>query len=285
MRKFSAVMAIGIVLGGVALAQEIYHESNGDTCDMDGTATSPAGKALNEKKNRFEAPKASDIDSTVSLTSMLAPADDVSRFDDTKGATIRGFVVDVKTGGKETCNCKASASVDKDTHIELVLSSDAPEIQRVIVEVTPRLRAKMQAQGVDWSTQTLKSSQGIKGKWIEVTGWLMFDSMHVNEAENTNPGGNGNWRATCWEIHPITGMTVLDTPPTESPSGLHIVHPDVFMAMRSARIADLKRNPEERAKQQKRNQEILAKFAADELDKEELPEGLHPTTGPGGNPQ
>jgi hypothetical protein len=49
-------------------------------------------------------------------------------------------------------------------------------------------------QDVDWSTDTLRDQntanpKSICHKWVEVSGWMMFDTMHVNEAENTNPGG------------------------------------------------------------------------------------------------
>jgi hypothetical protein len=80
----------------------------------------------------------------------------------------------------------------------------------------------MREQGIDWSTATLRGNntpgsqaKSIYHKWVEVVGWMMFDTMHVDEAENTNPGGDGNWRATGWEIHPVTAMRVLPgLPPT-----------------------------------------------------------------------
>jgi len=69
----------------------------------------------------------------------------------------------------------------------------------------------MKKDNVDWSTDTLRRQ--FKGKWVEVTGWLLFDTAHIKQAENTNPGHNGNWRATCWEIHPVTKISMLDAPP------------------------------------------------------------------------
>jgi hypothetical protein len=69
----------------------------------------------------------------------------------------------------------------------------------------------MQSQGVDWSTAALK--ERINGKWVRVKGWLLFDQEHVNQAENTNPGNDRNWRATVWEIHPVTEIDVLPGKP------------------------------------------------------------------------
>jgi hypothetical protein len=42
-----------------------------------------------------------------------------------------------------------------------------------------------------------------------VTGWLFYDSMHEGNAANTNPHGQKIWRATCEEIHPVSGIKVL----------------------------------------------------------------------------
>ena len=80
----------------------------------------------------------------------------------------------------------------------------------MVVEVTPRLRAIMGTSGTDWSTKTLRKQ--LRGEWIKVQGWMMFDAQHANAAENTNPGGANNWRATAWEIHPVTDIQVVAAP-------------------------------------------------------------------------
>ena len=80
----------------------------------------------------------------------------------------------------------------------------------MIVEVTPRWRAAMQQDSVDWSTATLQ--QTVEGHWARVRGWLMFDAEHKGQAENTHPAGATNWRATAWEIHPISAITVIPPP-------------------------------------------------------------------------
>jgi hypothetical protein len=82
--------------------------------------------------------------------------------------------------------------------------------QSVVVEVTPRLQAIMRNAGTDWTTKTLRKE--ILHKWVKVLGWMTFDSQHANAAENTNPGGANNWRATAWEIHPVTDIQVAAAP-------------------------------------------------------------------------
>jgi len=80
---------------------------------------------------------------------MLVPGNDRDRRSDTSGGDIVGYVWDVKVGGIETCNCGATDPARRDTHIELVVDpSNTAATDRVIVEVTPRWRQKMAAQGV-----------------------------------------------------------------------------------------------------------------------------------------
>ena len=253
-----------LLISGAA-DQKTITFSDGTTCGMEGTAKSKSGKALNRLKNRFNIPKKSDIDPDVSLAAMLAPGDDHSRWDDDKAAKIVGFCIDVIKGGKgESCNCKATAPIDCDTHIELALHKTAPDIQRVIVEVTPRLRQQMKAKGTDWTSEKLRDIDGgIRGEWVEITGWLMFDTIHADEAENTHPGGEHNWRATAWEIHPVTGIKILDGPPADA----HDLHPNHLRAFQRSMVRTLDREPA-------RRDAMRAKIKAmkDEFDPEELME-------------
>src|SRR5262249_35303045 len=156
--------------------------------------------------NRYDSPSAGLI-SSITLSSLLEPGNDATRFKVGQAVRLQGYVHDAKVGGVETGNCKATAHLERDTHIELVLrpGDDGPT-RRVIVEVTPRLRALAARKGLDWSTETLQKN--IIGRTITVTGWLLFDFEHQNEAENTAPGNPANWRATVWEVHPVTSLDV-----------------------------------------------------------------------------
>jgi len=182
-------------------------------CPPEGDAPSGEVKALNRLKNRVERPGPRDFDSLVTLQAMLAPtADDSRRFSDSRAAELTGYVYRVIPGGRETANCRAIDPALRDTHIELLATpSDTEAIRRVIVEVTPRERMAKSEVGLDWSTTALQSN--LVGKWARIRGWLMFDAEHRAQAENTNLGGNRNWRATAWEIHPIISVEVLKKPP------------------------------------------------------------------------
>jgi hypothetical protein len=182
-----------------------------DGCGMDGSAKTANLKKLNQLKNRYTVSQDNQIDHSITLSALLAPGDDKTRWNSTSGAEVTGFVLDVKPGGGETCNCGKTDPAHIDTHIELVLnSSDTAGTQSVVVEVTPRLRAIMATSGTDWSTKTLRKQ--FLGKRVKVRGWMTFDSQHTNAAENTNPGGTHNWRATAWEIHPVTDIQSVAAP-------------------------------------------------------------------------
>jgi len=199
----------GMFAAGFQLAAADLQTFNG--CGMEGNATKPAVKALNRLKNRYAAPGTGDVNSAVTLAAILAPGNDVGRWKVKYGAGIVGYVYDVKPGSVESVNCGARHVADRDTHIELVLNPMDPLVsRRVIVEVTPRWRAIMAARGVDWSTRALRDR--CLGRWVRVRGWMLFDAEHKGEAENTAPGRPRNWRATAWEVHPVTSIEVVPRP-------------------------------------------------------------------------
>jgi hypothetical protein len=181
-------------------------------CPLEGDTAVAAVQHLNVLKRRMTIPSAADMDHSVTMAALTVPGDDTTRWNAAKGATIEGYVADVKVGGVESVNCHTHQAAYRDTHIELTLKpNDHDETTYVIVEVTPQVRQKMAVSGTDWSTTTLRKQ--LLGKWIQVAGWLLFDTEHTQNAANTNPAGKHNWRATVWEIHPITSITLLPGKP------------------------------------------------------------------------
>lgn len=198
--------SIALICIAMASAAAIPAPASAQGCPLEGDAKQQLARELNPYKNRDNAPPVGSINPAATLSAVLVPGQDLDRWSRDQGATFEGYVVGVKIGGIESVNCHAKDAPHRDTHIELALHPSAPPRQRVIVEVTPRLREKM-AVISDWSTTALKKQ--LLGKRVRITGWLFDDLEHKPQAENTNPGGARNWRATVWEIHPITGITVL----------------------------------------------------------------------------
>jgi hypothetical protein len=177
-------------------------------CPMEGNARRADIRALNILKNRTTAP--TQI-TTVALRDILAPGDDETRFSESMGVRVTGYVFAVKPGSGESVNCGANDPEFKDAHIELTLNaSDTLETERFVVEVTPKWRAFMAEQGEDWSNAALRAR--LQGRCAEFTGWMFWDKHHRRDAEHTDAGAGDNWRATAWEIHPVTGVRVVPCP-------------------------------------------------------------------------
>lgn len=185
---------------------------NGEKCGPHGSAR-PGTKEYDQNvfKNRFDFPKAADFNKSITLEKMMKARETEAGFNQSTAVEVEGYVFDVKKGGVETCNCKTTETLFRDTHIELTLNeSETGKEFRVIVEVTPRIRQMLEEQGIDWTTEGLKNS--IKGKYVRIQGWLFFDISHRTESFADDPDdniGRKNWRASSWEIHPITSIEIL----------------------------------------------------------------------------
>jgi hypothetical protein len=207
MKKNIIVLLLLLVFTGLqAQNLDIFND-----CPREGQTNLEKNKILNFKKNRYEIPKRSDIDENVTMESLTERGNDEERFDENKAATIEGFIFDVTNTGKETCNCNAAEKVYQDVHIVIVKKKSYKSNKyHVVVEITPRLRAMIfEKLGVE-NNKELRNK--IKGMKVKVTGWLLFDSEHKINSYNINPRGKKKtiWRATCWEIHPITNIELME---------------------------------------------------------------------------
>jgi len=174
-------------------------------CPRVGIALTSRARNLHRLKNRTALPRLADFDSRVTLEAVLSRGDDTNRWSSDRAARIQGYVIDVAYARPEATNCFSPCR--RDIHITISTVKDAPKTEQVIVEVTPNLSDWASGQGIDWSEQALQ--QQLVGHWCEFEGWLYFDVGHDEEAENTSPNRAGNWRATAWEIHPVTKITVV----------------------------------------------------------------------------
>jgi hypothetical protein len=174
-------------------------------CPSAGIALTGKARELHRLKNRTALPQPAAFDSRVTLDALLQRGDDRNRWSTDRAARVQGLVIDVAYAGSEAANCFNPCR--RDIHILISNRKDAPKSEQVVLEVTPNLHDWAAAQGIDWTEQTLRAQ--LMGRWCEFEGWLYFDVGHAEESENTAPGNPENWRATAWEVHPITKLTVI----------------------------------------------------------------------------
>ena len=174
-------------------------------CPSAGIALTTRARDLHRLKNRTSFPQATDFDSRLTLDALLQPGDDTNRWSTTRAARIEGEVIDVAYARPEATNCFNPCR--RDIHILIATRKGAAKTEHVVVEVTPNLRDWAAGQGIDWSEENLQ--QQLVNHWCEFEGWLYFDLGHAEESENMSPGKPGNWRATAWELHPVTKITVI----------------------------------------------------------------------------
>jgi hypothetical protein len=169
-------------------------------CGLEGTARPGSVEyEINPYKNRSDMPVS--FDNSYNL-SVLATKKAVKNFPKKTAVRITGYCINVKQGGPESCNCKARQ--DKDTHIELVVSSAATDKKyRVVVEVTPRMR-----KHVFNGATTAELKKILMKHTITVEGWLFCDLVHKPVSYADSPDGAKIERASCWEVHPVTHIAV-----------------------------------------------------------------------------
>ena len=191
-----AVVIAFVITAGLVVAQN---------CPCAGIGLTTKQRTLHRLKNRTEFPQAADFDTRITLDRLLQPGNDHDRWSIDRAARIQGYVIDVAYAGSEAANCFNPGR--RDIHILIANRKEAAKNEQIVLEVTPKLNDWAREQGMDWSEQTLHAQ--LVGHWCEFDGWLYFDVGHAEQAENTAPGNSTNWRATAWEIHPITKITVI----------------------------------------------------------------------------
>lgn len=162
-------------------------------CPVQGSSKSIKFQTADRLKNRSM--PGVKIDNTVTLEKILAPGNDTMRFNQNQYVSIIGYVVLVKPGGLEYCECHSKDPKDFDIHIELALSPGDGNKKAMIVEINRYTKATN-------PLYTVTNIRKLIGKKVTVTGWLFSDSEHKQNAVNTNPKNDRDWRGTIWEVHP-----------------------------------------------------------------------------------
>lgn len=161
-------------------------------CPVEGGAKNAKDAQANKYKNREIT--STEIDTSVTLDKMLAYGEDSKRFNQNSFIKIIGYLVEVKQGGKESCNCGTEIDSLQDIHIYIGKTPTSLKSECLIVEITPRFKHLNKNTNL----------KPLKGKLVNVYGWLFFDDEHHGNARNTCKVCTNVWRVTSWEIHPIT---------------------------------------------------------------------------------
>jgi len=193
---FIAGIAVIVIAAWLIFAQN---------CPNAGIAFTKHARQLHILKNRTALPESSDFDSRITLNSLLQSGDDKDRWQTNHAARIQGEVIDVAYARPEATNCFSPCR--RDIHILIATQKQARKNEQVVLEVTPNLRDWAAKQGIDWTEGSLRTQ--LIGHWCEFAGWLYFDVDHAKDSENTAALNPNNWRATAWELHPVTEITVI----------------------------------------------------------------------------
>ncbi len=190
-------------------------------CPACGTATDNKHRTLNVQKNRDTAVTNPQ---KITVQEIRDPANDQGVFTPNKKVWVTGFVASVDPGGlQETCNCKRTDL--RDVHINIVADPSEANNQSkyVVVEFTPRWEKTFGFNDSNYEAMRQAVEDKIKNKWVKFEGWMMYDFIHTNASQSTSPNNpvcpndgvqhvGCNWRATPWEVHPVTAYMVVTGP-------------------------------------------------------------------------
>ena len=167
-------------------------------CSIYGDKPVRKFQILDSLKNRNHAVL---VNSTLKLTDVLTfKGDDTKQYNSSNYVQFTGYIILVKYGGAETCNCHSTDKNDLDIHIELALTPDATATSAMVLEVNRYTRHSNKAMS------DINNFKKLVGKKVTVEGFMFLDDEHLQNAMTTNPTGGNNWRYTCWELHPLLNI-------------------------------------------------------------------------------
>lgn len=127
-----------------------------------------------------------------------------------------GYLYEIKQEKGESCNCELDTPDAIDYHMYIgydparakQLATGPPaklsdEAQSVIVEMTPQVRERFHPE---WQFDTIKK---FTGQQVRITGQLLADNEHYVHGQDCALGQTSTcFRATIWELHPVTAFEV-----------------------------------------------------------------------------
>lgn len=196
-------------------------------CGPDG---SRGDAATNHRKNRVDEPALYHPVSFDALLALPYPPNHLARRDEWPAADLaviapyegeavsvtafvarrRGVIVQDARSSRsgESTNCHALDDAGVDWHVTLVKRAGDPKWAGIVVETTPRVRAR----GHSWTPRALRAA-AVAGDSVRISGWLLYDPEHFPQTRNYDPSRPAHGptvRATLWEIHPVTRIELFD---------------------------------------------------------------------------
>jgi hypothetical protein len=174
-------------------------------CDQSGIGKASPNSSearLNILKNRRAQPTTVQ---PVSISQMLAyPAHYDSSLEASNAVVLTGQLIGTRHERGESPNC----GVETDYHIWVgpidaahpmgarltKAQVKARKMHAVVVELTPNIQDLHPTWGPHFQRR-------LAGKNVCISGWLLYDPAH--------PPQLGHTRGTLWEVHPITGIALL----------------------------------------------------------------------------
>ena len=173
-------------------------------CPPEGKSNSGMVKYVNSLINRDIV--AGKVDSNINLDTLLRGGpDDTNRFNPSKYITVSGWVVEAQDMGPQSCNCFSKDSSKSTIQIYLATSLQAWKDSIIVVEITPKFRAKHPL-----------TAEGLFEERIKVTGYLMFNHEAKKFSLNSCKKCHTTDRKTAWEIAPVTDLVILPKPEKSS---------------------------------------------------------------------
>lgn len=187
-------------------------------CPACGSAVRQSFRDLNVLKNRDDAATSPQ---EVTVAEIRKASNNEGHFDPSQQVWVRGYVASLDKGGfQESCNCGRTDL--RDIHINIVASESErnDKTKFVVVEITPRWQEKFGMDDSDYDAMLEDVKSQIRHRWVKFEGWMLYDIAHVTESKSTAKKGTpvctdkkGEpkpciWRATPWEVHPVTKYTV-----------------------------------------------------------------------------
>jgi hypothetical protein len=118
------------------------------------------------------------------------------------------YLSGAKKESGESANCGDTAAGHVDWHLYMTKAPKRPKTDAIVIESTPRVRFNPKHASWTYSgfAALAKSTDSVR-----VSGWLMFDPAHWDQMYRYDPHNatkTNKYRATLWEIHPITDLEV-----------------------------------------------------------------------------